>query len=555
VSYPSSPRFAEQITPLLKQLYSPNVQSKGTAGDHAADLVSRVIKKLLVRPFYTESEGRVLVDAIVDSTLQYTLPTLGRCCEYNPFCGVLDQDKGCQSESVEGAGEGVKKFSRASERGEFRSARAGYLYPGFVLPYQVLEDPGRASLKAGGLVGVRKLAWEILDEVLGLRFEAEPQPESDLELEGAVEESSMMMDMTVGESGDEGLDKDTMKTENGSQSTLVNDDTTKGGESNVQDLDLPKTDTDIDIEVELQSNNRANNRTVTEYIRSSNRITPHTITLDPPTSSIRALASLQDRLQTYLTPFNANTTLITALPTHFQPIVAILRFCVLDSINWPGHEQSWRLPEIEGVLKACLGTYAQWERERAGDVPSKKELEMSYPNLSGRNAQLVAHLQATMTDSILLAEALLLSNSNSNSNSNSDPDSDSNEDAGDGSKLTHLEIYKFYSGQTIHTFLNKEIPEVWKWRESDQTNYEQCWNTLIDGIQDKIVGYTPSPTATIPITSEGEKVEEVVEEKVEGKKRKKSKSKGKNEGGGGGKNQKSSSGSGGRFDLLNGLMD
>ena len=527
----------EKVARILReQLYSPSANKVGTAGDHAADLVTRVIKKLLVRPFYTESEGVALVDAIVESTLQYTLPTLGRCCEYNPFCGVLDE--GCQSESVEGVGEGIKVFSKASEKGEFRSARQGYFCPGSVFPYQVLEDPGRGSLKAGGLMGVRKVAWEILDEVLGLRF---VQPESEPEMEEALS-TTVAQSINGGEGSEDTADLEKseshfqggMTVERGSQIVLVENESSKE-----TDID-PSTDaeTPAEMDIDLQSNTTTPTRIVTEYIRSSNRITQHTITLDPPTNPTtpRALQPLQDRLRTYLTPFQANTPLITSLPTQFQPIIAIIRFCILDSATWAGHEQSWRSSEIDAVLKSCLGIYAQWNREANGDVPSKKELEMTYPVLNSRNAQICAHLQATMTDSLVLAEALLLSN----------------HDVG----LTHLQVYKFYSGQTLHSFLNKQIPEGWKWRESDQETYDKCWEALVDGIQDKIVGLTSTTTrATVPDESEGGADEQEVEvppEKEVGKKRKKGKSKGKG-GGGGGKTPRPSGGGGGRFDLLSGL--
>jgi len=520
----------EKVARILReQLYSPSANKLGTAGDHAADLVTRVIKKLLVRPFYTESEGAALIDAIVDSTLQYTLPTLGRCCEHHPFCGALDE--GCQSESVRGVDEGIKRFSKASEKGEFRSARQGYFYPDSVFPYQVLEDPGRGSLKAGGLLGVRKVAWEILDEVLELKFvQAESEPEPELETA-----SSTILAQSVDPVGEaEEIDSQrSMVVDEGSQSTLFEDEPSK--EHDVE----PSTDADIpaEMEIDLQCNPPTPARIITEHIRSSNRITPHIITLDPsitPRSNPRALQPLQDRLRTYLYPFHADTQLINSLPPQYRPIIAIIRFCILDSQSWPGHEQSWRYSEIEAVLRSCLGTYAQWNREAAGDGPSKKELEMTYPLLTSRNAQVAAHLQATMTDSLVLAEALLLSNK-------------------DDSAVAHLQIYKFYSGQTLHTFLNKQVPEGWKWRESDQTIYEQCWEALVDGIKDKIVGFTlPSTTTmtTVHDEKEGGADEQEVEvaEKEVVKKRKKNKGKG-----GGGKTPKPSGGVGGRFDLLSGL--
>jgi len=552
------PRIEKVARVLREQLYSPNVQSKGTAGDHAADLVSRVIKKLLVRPFYTESEGHALVDAIVDSTLQYTLPTLGRCCEYHPFCGALDQDRGCQSESPEGVAEGVRALSKASGRGEFRSARQGYFYPASVFPYQVLEDPGRGSLKAQGLVGVRKLAWEILDEVLGLRFEPDLGEPSDTinvigqdcdQIDTDIEGEEMEKDESRPES------MDSKEVDGMSQSTLVEVEAVDTGSKTPIEIE-------IDIDIHLQSRQ---NRTMTEYIRSSNRITPHTITLDPPTSTIRALEPLQNRLKTYLTPLHSNTPSVNALPTYLQPIVAIIRSCIHDSSNWPGHEQSWRFDEIQAILQACLGSYAQWEREGKGDVPSKKELEMTYPLLSGRNAQLVAHLQATMTDSLILAESLLLSNSKSSADNDNDND---NDDQRRNVILTHMQVFKFYSGQILHTFLNKSVPEGWKWRESDQAIYDLCWTAIVDGIEDKIVGFTPTTLSTT--NGVGVKEEDMIQEEEKGveaetdvgagiwtgigtgtvKKRKKNK--GKN---GGAKSQKSGPSGGGRFDLLNGLMD
>jgi hypothetical protein len=524
----------EKVARILReQLYSPNVNKVGTAGDHAADLVTRVIKKLLVRPFYMESEGAALVDAIVDSTLQYTLPTLGRCCEYTPFCGVLDE--GCQSESVDGVGEGIKRFSKASERGEFRAARQGYFFPGSVFPYQVLEDPGRGSLKAGGLIGVRKVAWEILDEALGLRFiqpDLEPEPALPTTVVSGVDGGQGSED-TADLENPESNPQPGMIIDEGSQTTLAESESSKENQvDSTTDAEIP-----AEMDIDLQSNSTTPTRIVTEYIRSSNRITPHTIALDPPTNPTtpRALQPLQDRLRTYLTPFQAETPLISSLPTQFQPIIAIIRFCILDSATWAGYEQSWRSSEIEGVLKSCLRTYAQWVREANGDVPSKKELEMTYPILTSRNAQICSHLKATMTDSLVLAEALLLSD----------------HDGG----LTHLQIYKFYSGQTLHTFLNKQIPEGWKWRESDQAMYEQCWEALVDGIQDKIVGFSPTTSTSTTITLDeggGGADEQIVEtpEREVGKKRKKSKSKGK---GGGGKTPKPSGGGGGRFDLLSGL--
>jgi hypothetical protein len=548
----------EKVARILReQLFNPNVPKSGTAGDHAADLVERVVKKLTVREFYTTSERGALVDSIVEATLQYTLPTLGRCCEYHPFCGFLD-DTGCQSESPRGVDEGVKMVAAAHAKGEFRAARQAYLYPDTIHVSQVLEDPGRIGVKAKGLKEVRKGAWEIVDEVLGLRF---PIPEVGLDItpeeDGAKESGGAEIDSQGTEltqsNGVTGSPMEEEMTIDGSEITLV-ESFDKSEEQDKNEDGTPTNQIEVDDELSSDSKPTPGDRTVTEYIRCSNRIQPQTVTLDPPSSTKRALEPLKTRYTTYLQYLQSDTSLIQALPLAYQPIVAILRFCIIDQYSPPLNKEGWRSTELTSVLQACLGTYSQWLREARGDVASKKELEVSYPRLEARNCQLVAGIQGVMTDSVTLAEALLIQTADHPS-----------------PETTHLQVYKFCSGQTLHSFLNKSKPEAWKWTEGDQAVFETCLAAIVDGIEDKIVGWTiphdqeinpttkpttidvdePAQPRPVNIVDPVAPVDHFEGMEKGGKKRKNKSKSGKNKksGGGGG------GGVGGRFDLLNGLID
>ena len=164
-----------------------------------------------------------------------------------------------------------------------------------------------------------------------------------------------------------------------------------------------------------------------------------------------------------------------------------------------------------------------------------------------------------MTDSVILAEALLLSNHSSETEA--DHENHSSETAADHEKgeMAHLEVYKFYSGQVLHQFLNKVEVEGWKWSEADQAVYKHCLEAAVDGIEDKIVGWTKASTDTAgqPMVEGKTPIPDgaefgTAEKEVDAVKKRKSKSKNKS---GKKKSTTGSGGGGGRFDLLNGLLD
>lgn len=416
---------------MREQLFSPNASKSGTAGDHAADLVSRVIKKLLYREFQSDGERHAMADAIVEATLQYTLPSLNQCCPRFPFCGNLDT--GCRAES--GIPEAAQWYSDAHSRGELRAVRHAFLFPNAVIPYQAMEDPGKASIKLQGLTKVRQVAWEIADEALGLRF---PPAVDEDEVQGQIDERS---DVTlVGESQ-------------------------KAAEMTTEEEDKDETPA-------------TPSRTLIEYVRSSNRVIAREVVLaerpphdDLSTTQLRCLLPLDDRLRLFVQTMGSDLPSIHALPIHFQPLVAIIRFCLTDT------RELWRRTEVEGVLRACIGTYAAWQRENNGDCPTKKETLLEYPFLTNRRAQIVAYLKAVMTDAHVLAESLLLSNHPSCKDSRAEID------------ITHLRTYVFFSGSALHLFLAGEEPGGWKWTPADQEAYDQCLAAVVEGLEDRILGW------------------------------------------------------------------
>lgn len=430
---------------LREQLFSPNANKSGSAGDDAVDLVSRVIKKLTVRDFNTESERHALADAIVEATLQYTLPTMGKCCSRFPFCGNLDT--GCRAEL--GLSEAVERYSDAHKRGELRGVRHAFLFPDSVVPYQVMEDPSKASIKLGKLCAVRKAAWEIADEAVGLRFarsDKEEDQQPDVSAEAGKEETT-------------------------SEATVVDDTVPKveavdGGQPEV----VTETST---------TTTPRNQRTVIEYVRSSNRIIARECHLDEPEqidgeTKIRCLQPLEDRLNTYLEVMQCNIPSVCALPIHYQPLVAIIRFCLSET------RETWRQMELKGILRATIGTYAAWKRDQRGDCPTKEESTIRYPYLTSRKAQIVAYIQAVMTDAHILAESLLLSNHPTCKDSRGDID------------ITHLRTYVFYSGSVLHLFLSGEEPGGWKWGQEEQDAFDTCLPVIAEGLETKILGWAES---------------------------------------------------------------
>jgi len=503
----------EKVARILReQIFSPRSTptKSGSAGDHAVELVKKVIRKLSSRPFVNDQALQDLVDAVIEATFQYILPPSGECCSTYPFCGELDE-LGCQSNSSQMKhGTAREAYAAAQRRGLVNGIIHAWLYPYRVYLWSVLEDPSGPSLKASrGLQEVRRKAWEIAEEGLGgLRWPASPEEEP--EAAGKVADPSTR------------LDADT------SEGTLV----PTGASS---EADTVVDGDSSDPEESRKPGTLKLSRSITEYVRqgSSVGIVPHQIELAvrEPQEIPTCLQPLEVRLRAYLVPLQSDIPSIVSLPPHLHPAIATIRFCILTA-----RTGRWRRSEVEAVLKSCIGCFAAWQKDFYTSKTRRDGDDGAFPILTNRNCGLVAQLGATMTDAHLLAQALLLL-------------PDTPDERGEGPGLTHLIPFVFISGVVLHTLLSGDEPvssSVWRWTETEQETYETCFAAMTDGIEDVIVGWTRTPPWSAPTNTASESTdgdrEGAIEEKVRRNKK---------------KNQRGRRGDKGfdtgRFEALNGL--
>jgi hypothetical protein len=519
----------EKVARVLREvLFNPNTNSPKVvnAGDHAVELVRRVIKKLAVREFSHEGAIIELVEAIIESSFQYTLPLGVECCEIYPFCGELDP-LGCQTgrsraashngKNEEGASApAIKQYATAQRRGQLNSVTHAWLYPDRMYIWSVLEDPAGPSLRASeGLRGVRMAGYLIAEEGLGrMRWVDGSGGEGDCEAEIEVEPTGG----AEGRNAKAGFDEVKEKT----LEELLGMDTAAESGSDSEDTTLVGAYPSEEVKKVIEeSHEPIPKRCIVEYVRQSNRFIGCRLDLPPLAREIPlALQSLPARLAAYLAPFQSNTPTIRALSPHLHPLVAITRLCVLEcakraessKTNW----SKWKRSEVGAILKAGIETYGQWARDWQSKKPraflplhsqasARAQAQTHgrggpeerggtlYPLLTNRNSILVAQMSAAMADSLVLAQSLLLLP----------------EEGGDGPRLTHLIPFVFFSGTTMHSILNGRTPtsaSEFEWSEKDQETLESCLGAVAEGREDAVVGWHTAPK---------EKVKEVNAEKGE----------------------------------------
>lgn len=593
---------------------SHSASTSGNAGDHAVELVKKVIKRLAVRDFSHDGALLELVDAIIEATFQYALPLGVECCELYPFCGELDP-AGCQTSASRtdsapvtptastsfhdqdqsqsqsqnfgthgSKGLATQEYAKAQRRGMLNSITHAWAYPDRMYLWTVLEDPSGASLKAGeGLRGVRQAAYLIAEEGFGgLRWAGENSEHSE---QGEHSEPEEFAKPTQ-ENGDQ---QATLEHCNGDDVPPQREqEHSQEMEDPLQREDRELTDL-LGVHVGASAGGTSNalqgvaetdgtpaptppRRSVTEYVRHSSRVSGFRLDLPPvPDRPIPlALESLDVRLAVNLAPLRSDVPAIRALPPHLHPLAAIVRFSVLDAASRADGKSGelasamWRRSDVEAVLKCGIGSYAQWTREWKGrkshDQPAADPSSSSgggggggvlYPLLTTRNAGVVAQISAAMTDSLYLAQALLLLPEKGNAKI----------DEKDPPQMTHLNPFVFFNGSTLHNVLNGRTPSPqtgFEWGEKEQGVWKQCLEAVSSGVEEAIVGwYNEKPR------NEGKKGRSDTQDKEMEKERAKEngglereKAVWKRGGGQGGWRTRVGSTGGarsGRFDLLSGL--
>lgn len=490
-------RIEKAARVLREQLFSPSANSRRNVnpGDFVVELVRRVVKKLCIWQYDTEPDLLRAVNSIIEAALQYTSPHGGECCPIYPFCGELDP-LGCQTPynranipggSNSGGGDrshsqkALEAYAAAQRKGSLLFITHGWLYPNRIYLRGALEDPTMASPRTlEGSRGVRLASYVIAEEGLGgFRFVDEPLPG----VKNGITPAEMQEDTEL-------------------RGLLGVGSSPESAETDLAPLD----------ELEVMKDPP---RVMVEYVRqgSAGKIVPHTLDLPPKKDSSEStpvcLRPLADRLQAYLGPMQSDTPAIRLLPSSLQPLVAIIRHCVIEMArltekNGRATNPAWRRHEAYAVLKAGVGTFAQWRRELDSEEmvglrrkklsPVSPEDEANeWPTLERRHAHLIAQLSNAMMDSTSLSESLLLLSTQvpyfTPIQMESLPQPLIGDPVADFGP-THLSPFLFFSGINIHSLLNQAEPPThlkWKWTPEEDKTLHMCWHALIDELEDGVI--------------------------------------------------------------------
>ncbi|BEI80094.1 hypothetical protein CcaverHIS002_0106230 [Cutaneotrichosporon cavernicola] len=148
-------KFSDRIDRIARILRETQARPGSHTADTAYELVARVVRKLHIRPYVDERELAETVEAVVNSTIQYVLPT-PVCCEVYPFCGELDGGCAARTSRVATPVEGElpktgapEAYAAAQRRGHLNLVTSAWLHPDRVYLWGVLENPSGPSARAG----------------------------------------------------------------------------------------------------------------------------------------------------------------------------------------------------------------------------------------------------------------------------------------------------------------------------------------------------------------------------------------------------------------------
>ena len=505
-----------------EQYYSPNAGEQGSSvGDRAVEIVIKTLRKLCDEggaPYVTQTTIDGMVNTIIDSTLQYVLPSIEDCCPTYPYCDHhLSTKQLSDQEVTETAvlGRSVQLarevYADARRKGFIPTVNHAYVYPSRIYPWLVNENPsGPSSFATSRHCKVREEAWTIIDHSLGgLCW---PAPTED-EIAQAKEDKELRE--LLGVEVDEVDREEALRNLRISRSKSRDASPSKVGSAQTTSLGNSEQTTDVgsgdgmmdDWEDEgdtLLISSIPPSRRVIEYLRqgSSHRLMANIVQLPDntdPTEEPLSLRPLPDRLRHYLKILHSDTTTLSSLPVALHPLLAAIRICILDSADHTIQAQSfhevdrWKRGEVEAVLKAGLGMYATWRKEAKVFRPRKEAEESMYPVLHSRPCQIVAQLTAAIMDAQVLAQALLLTPDLEPPTTLAPQDGEQAPTAlpvlDEVLPLTHLTPFMFVSGVSIHSLLSGMEPPPatgWSWTLKDDELLDRCLHAVLEGLESKL---------------------------------------------------------------------
>lgn len=491
-------------------------------GDQAIELVELAMKKLALRPPPNEASRIEILNSIIDSTFQYVLPSLHDCCSLYPFCGRVGDHGLCSSFkhsngiNVYRTGPAAGLFAKASRQGLVPGLMSGWLHPDRIYPRPLLEDPQGSGLRMSpGLRGIRALTWSLVEQGIGeLQWDLEddddsaPRTPDAGDIEAALENAE----------NDEALDIRELDEAVSKLSVSLQEPTTDARLETETDQEVKVADADIEEE---------SYKAVVEYIRQGSSIKLSAVPLRLPSlpsstywnAAALPLQPMANRQAFYLFTLQSLTPAVQALPVWLQSLVANLR-CTIIETSKRAHahkpDQHWKRKEAELCLKAGVGSWGMRRRELEDEAKGKADTVWDGQSsaqelvLQTRNVDLLSQLTATMIDSHLLAQALLLVPELRgaqepasatlpqmlNGNGLAQPSKPKTSvDAVHDS--THATPWVFFNGHISHLIMLGKEPTSkmgWRWGERETADFELCWDALREDLPDEVTKHWGSST-------------------------------------------------------------
>lgn len=421
-----------------------NKLKKPEGSDGVIDLIRRVVHTLLLQgaSSLTSGEETAIIDKIVESALQYALPSREDGALRPPGPSCLLGNTGDVHLYGKEKGKAIRKlYLDEYHAGTISSKVLDPLHTGTMWPRPFLEHPEKETVHRSIGRPIREWIYAILDDGVGLPVRPEKETEAEKETET---ENGVAKDDEDDDDDDELIDvvEDSSSDEDSVEDPLA---PLKGALRRLSGVETPQSDT--------PPPEARKRKVITEYIRRGLRIDledlqvgflPELVEeLEIPLKGPIQLAPEPVRLRLFLTIIDAEEAagklrgippeqIIPALAVRW--VVSVLYDRTTESEGSKDRfAEKWTKVEVKALLLAFVRPTAPVAENESEESPQPAALE-----ILDRHVQLMAQVLASLEAILLLAQVLLL----------------------DFDRRIPLNLVTRFSGKRFHQLLNSGNAEI-----------------------------------------------------------------------------------------------
>ena len=441
----SLPQRITRVADTLRDATSDPTQNKAKkpeGSDGVIDLIRRVVHTLLLRgaSSLTSGEEPAIIDKIVESALQYALPSREGGPLRSPGPSCLLGNPGDVHLYGKEKGKAIRKlYLDGYHAGTISSKMLDPLHTGTMWPRPFLEHPEKETVHRSIGRPIREWVYAILDDGVGLPVR--PEKETEIKVENGVtkdeedeeEDDDELIDVVEESSSDEdSIDQDPLAP-------------LKGALRRLSGVETPQSETPPPED--------RKRKVVTEYVRRGLRIDledlqvgflPELVEeLEIPLEGPIQLAPEPVRLRLFLTIIDAEEAagklrgippeqIIPALVVRW--VVSVLYDRTIESEGGKDRfAEKWTRSEVKALLLAFVRPTAPIIENEGEESP-----QPAAPEILDRHVQLMAQVLASLEAILVLAQVLLL----------------------DFDRRIPLNLVTHFSGKRFHQLLNSGNAEI-----------------------------------------------------------------------------------------------